>query len=118
MSASDEPLPPVHSLDLNDGPLFPQALGQQSGTLEHRLPDGTTIRAQIENGHIVGYTAHDAYGRPRPVRRLRLTDGRPHTASASPGVLREECYFCMCDDSGQDCQCWPENCPDPPDIRL
>jgi hypothetical protein len=97
--ASDHPR---REFKINEEPLFPETVSE-TDSLERRLDDGTIIRAEVAGSRIVGYTARDGTGKPLPVYRMRISDGKVKPRS---GPI--SCYYCICNPG---CQCWPEPCP-------
>ncbi len=94
----------LRGLKINEKPLFPETVSP-TDKLEHKLENGTVIRAVAEGSRIVGYTAHDSAGKSIPVFRLSMTDASP----PDEGVQRAtNCKYCICMPDG--CQCWPEPC--------
>ncbi len=87
---------------INEESLFGPTLSD--GPHTHTSNDGITVKAHVEGGRIVGYTAHDSSGKPIPVRRMHLTDA----TEASDVPADVECMYCICGEFT--CDCWVEPC--------
>ncbi len=83
----------LRGLKINEKPLFPETVSP-TDKLEHKLENGTVIRAVAEGSRIVGYTAHDSAGKSIPVFRLSMTDASPPEEESSEQPIASTASAC------------------------